>query len=587
MQRLLNKKINIMDILEKYKVVIVNELNRSFPNQDFSNISFEFPRDSAHGDFSTNAALILSKKLKIEIKDVYNLIFNLCKDNGDFDDIVLAKNGFINFTVKDQVLHHLIQDILVNKSSFGKKNIGNSEKIIVEYVSANPTGPLHVGHTRGAVIGDTLSNILDFVGYSVCREYYINDSGEQIRNLAKSVYLRYQQNFSDKKIEIPENLYPGDYLIPIAKKISENYHDQFLDKEENVWLEVFKEESIKSVMDIIIKDLEYLGIKHDVFTSENSLLKTGYVDKTFTSLEKKNLLYEGRTQPPKGSKNEDWVQENHILFKSKNFGDDEDRVIRKHDGQWTYFMPDIAYHLNKYERGFTKMINIFGADHSGYIARMKAAVKAVTNNKASLEIKTCQLVRLTRAGKPVKMSKRSGSFITLSELIDEVGKDAVRFMMVSRKNDAKLDFDFEIFKNENNDNPIFYIQYANARINSLIRNSKDKLGVEINEKDLINSDLSLLKNDNERKIIFQIANFPRIIEQSAIFMEPHRLSYYLRDLASVFHQYWNLKVNDKRIQILDKKKIDLSIARIALLFCVSITIQTGLSLLGIEAIEEL
>ena len=576
-----------MDILEKYKSITVNELSRSFPNHDLSNISFEFPRNSSNGDFSTNAALVLFKKLKIETRDVYNLIFNLFKDNDDFESIELAKNGFINFTVKDHVLHNLIRDVLVNKSSFGKKNIGNSEKIIIEYVSANPTGPLHVGHTRGAVFGDTLSNILDFVGYSVCREYYINDSGEQIKNLAKSVYLRYKQNFSDKKISIPEDLYPGEYLIPIAKKISENYHDHFLDKEEKVWLEVFKEEAINSVMDIIKKDLDDLGIKHDVFTSENSLLKSGYVDKTFSSLEKKNLLYEGKTQPPKGSKKNDWVQENHILFKSKKFGDDEDRVIRKHDGQWTYFMPDIAYHFNKYERGFSKMVNIFGADHSGYIARMKAAVKAITNDKANLEIKTCQLVRLSRAGKPVKMSKRSGSFITLNELIEEVGKDAVRFMMVSRKNDAQLDFDFEIFKNENNDNPIFYIQYANARINSLIRNSKDKLGIKIKEKDLIKSDLNLLKNINERKIIFQIANFPRVIEQSAIFMEPHRLSYYLRDLASVFHQYWNLKVNDKRIQILDKKEIDLSMARVALLFSVSITIQIGLSLLGIKAIEEL
>ena len=316
-------------------------------------------------------------------------------------------------------------------------------------------------------------------------------------------------------------------------------------------------------------------------------MEEGHVNKAYKYLEDKKLLYKGNTNPPKGSKNDEWSEKKHILFKSKSFGDDEDRVVKKHDGQWTYFMPDIAYHLNKYERGFIRMINIFGADHSGYIARMKAAVKAVTNEKANLEIKTCQLVRLSRGGKPVKMSKRAGSFITLKEIVNEVGKDAVRFMMVSRKNDAQLDFDFEVFKNENNDNPIFYIQYANARISSLIRNSKEKLGRDIKDKDLINADLTFLQNENEKKIIFQIANFPKVIEQSVTFMEPHRLSYYLRDLASSFHQYWNLKIDNKRIHILDKSEIDLSLARVALLFAVSITIQTGLGLLGIEAIEEL
>ena len=340
-------------------------------------------------------------------------------------------------------------------------------------------------------------------------------------------------------------------------------------------------------MSIIKNDLKSLEIKHDVFISENVLLKEGHVNKAYKYLEDKKLLYEGNTNPPKGSKKDEWIEKKHILFKSKNFGDDEDRVVKKHDGQWTYFMPDIAYHLNKYERGFIRMINIFGADHSGYIARMKAAVKAVTNEKANLEIKTCQLVRLSRAGKPVKMSKRAGSFITLKEIVNEVGKDAVRFMMVSRKNDAQLDFDFEVFKNENNDNPIFYIQYANARISSLIRNSEEKIGIDIKDKDLLNANLALLQNENEKKIIFQIANFPKVIEQSATFMEPHRLSYYLRDLASSFHQYWNLKIDNKRIHILDKSEIDLSLARVALLFAVSITIKTGLGLLGIEAIEEL
>ena len=576
-----------MDILEKYKKLLIIELNKSYSKEDLSNISFEFPRDASHGDFSTNAALILSKKFKINIDQIYKEVKEFFDNDNDFKDIVLAKSGFINFFVKDHVLHNFIREVLKNRKNFGKKELGKGEKINIEYVSANPTGPLHVGHTRGAVFGDTLANIFDFVGFDVCREYYINDSGEQIRNLAKSVYLRYLQNFTDKEITIPENLYPGEYLIPIAKKISDDHGKKFLDKDEIIWLDFFKKESISAVMDIIKNDLKSLEIKHDVFISENFLLEKGHVERTYKYLEDKNLLYEGNTRQPKGSKNDEWSEKKHILFKSKNFGDDEDRVVKKHDGHWTYFMPDIAYHLNKYERGFIRMINIFGADHSGYIARMKAAVKAVTNEKANLEIKTCQLVRLSRAGKPVKMSKRAGSFITLKEIVNEAGRDAVRFMMVSRKNDAQLDFDFEVFKNENNDNPIFYIQYANARISSLIRNSKEKLGIDIKDKDLLNSNLALLQNENEKKIIFQIANFPKVIEQSATFMEPHRLSYYLRDLASSFHQYWNLKIDNKRIHILDKSEIDLSLARVALLFAVSITIQTGLGLLGIEAIEEL
>jgi len=576
-----------MDILEKYKNILITELNKSYSKEDLSNISFEFPRDTSHGDFSTNAALILSKKLKKDLDQIFQEVKNIFEDSDDFKDIVLVKSGFINFFVKDFILHDFIREVLKNRESFGKKELGKGEKINIEYVSANPTGPLHVGHTRGAVFGDTLANIFDFVGFDVCREYYINDSGEQIRNLAKSVYLRYLQNFSDKEIVIPDNLYPGEYLIPIAKKISEEHGKKFLDKDENDWLDFFKKESISSVMDIIKKDLKSLEIKHDVFISEKALLEEGHVNKAYKYLEDKKLLYKGSTSPPKGSKKDEWIEKKHTLFKSKNFGDDEDRVVKKYDGQWTYFMPDIAYHLNKYERGFIRMINIFGADHSGYIARMKAAVKAVTNEKANLEIKTCQLVRLSRGGKPVKMSKRAGSFITLKEIVNEVGKDAVRFMMVSRKNDAQLDFDFEVFKNENNDNPIFYIQYANARISSLIRNSKEKLGRDIKDKDLINADLTFLQNENEKKIIFQIANFPKVIEQSVIFMEPHRLSYYLRDLASSFHQYWNLKINNKRIHILDKSEIDLSLARLALLFAVSITIQTGLGLLGIKAIEEL
>ena len=574
-----------MDILSKYRKILINGLKKDYPDNNFENISFEFPRDRNHGDFSTNAAMVLSKKYNLDLEIIFTNVTKIFSDTHDFTSIEIAKSGFINFFVKDNILYELLSSIIKEEEKFGKVNIGRNQKVNVEYVSANPTGPLHVGHTRGAVFGDTLSNLLSFVGYDVCREYYINDSGEQITKLAKSVYIRYLQSLGETKEEIQEGFYPGEYLIELGKILKNKFGSKFKDSSEDVWLELFKKESIDYVMDLIRKDLNSLNIKHNVFTSEKNLLNDNKVDKTFNILKGKNLLYEGITAPPKGSNKDEWSKVKHTLFKSKEFGDDEDRVVKKHNGEWTYFMPDIAYHLDKYERGYEKIINIFGADHSGYINRMKAAVKAISDSKADFEIKTCQLVRLSRSGKPIKMSKRSGSFITLSELVDEVGSDAVRFMMVSRKNDAQLDFDFEVFKNENNDNPIFYIQYAHARISSLINNASEKL--DIKEIDESTSDLNLLKNINERNIIMLLANYPKIIEQAALFMEPHRISFYLRDLSSAFHQYWNLKIDNKRLIILDKDNIDLSLSRITLLKCVAITIRSGLAILGIKALKEL
>ncbi|MEC7380743.1 MAG: arginine--tRNA ligase [Pseudomonadota bacterium] len=574
-----------MDILSKYRKILTNGLKKDYPDNNFKNISFEFPRDRSHGDFSTNAAMVLSKRYNLDLEIIFNNVVKIFSETHDFTNIEIAKSGFINFFIKDSILYELLSSIIKEEEKFGKTNIGRNQKVNVEYVSANPTGPLHVGHTRGAVFGDTLSNLLSFVGYDVCREYYINDSGEQITKLAKSVYIRYLQSLGETKEEIQEGFYPGEYLIELGEKLKNKFGSKFKDSSEDVWLELFKKESINFVMNLIKEDLNSLNIKHNVFTSEKKLLNDNKVDKTFNLLNEKNLLYEGITSPPKGSNKDEWSEVKHTLFKSKEFGDDEDRVVKKHNGEWTYFMPDIAYHLDKYERGYKKIINIFGADHSGYINRMKSAVKAISDSKADFEIKTCQLVRLSRSGKPIKMSKRSGSFITLSEIVDEVGSDAVRFMMVSRKNDAQLDFDFEVFKNENNDNPIFYIQYAHARISSLINNASEKLNIK--EIDESISDLNLLKNINERNIIMLLANYPKIIEQSALFMEPHRISFYLRDLSSAFHQYWNLKVNNKRLIILDKDNIDLSLSRITLLKCVAITIRSGLAILGIRALKEL
>ena len=418
-----------MDILSKYRKILINGLKKDYPDNNFENISFEFPRDRSHGDFSTNAAMVLSKKYNLDLEIIFTNVTKIFSDTHDFTSIEIAKSGFINFFVKDNILYELLSSIIKEEEKFGKVNIGRNQKVNVEYVSANPTGPLHVGHTRGAVFGDTLSNLLSFVGYDVCREYYINDSGEQITKLAKSVYIRYLQSLGETKEEIQEGFYPGEYLIELGKILKNKFGSKFKDSSEDVWLELFKKESIDYVMDLIRKDLNSLNIKHNVFTSEKNLLNDNKVDKTFNILKGKNLLYEGITAPPKGSNKDEWSKVKHTLFKSKEFGDDEDRVVKKHNGEWTYFMPDIAYHLDKYERGYEKIINIFGADHSGYINRMKAAVKAISDSKADFEIKTCQLVRLSRSGKPIKMSKRYGSFITLSGLVDEVRRDAVRFLL--------------------------------------------------------------------------------------------------------------------------------------------------------------
>ena len=578
-----------MNIVNYYREAISDIILDEFSlkNDDIKNISFEFPKETGLGDFSTNAAMALAGKLKKAPNEIAESIVHFLNKNPDIENVDIAGKGFINIKIKKKVWQNLIYEIIKNKSSYGDTDLGNKEKINVEYVSANPTGPLHVGHTRGAVFGDTLSNILVKVGYDVCREYYVNDAGEQIDKLARSSFVRYQESCGIDSVSIPEGLYPGDYLISVGDQIKEIYGNELLDKEEGYWLPLVKKISIYEMLKIIKKDLKSLNIEHDVFTSEFDLSNNGFVEKIFNELNNKDLLYEGETSPPKGSNLKEWVKKKHILFKSKNFGDDEDRVVKKHDGSWTYFMPDIAYHKDKSIRGFKKMINVWGADHSGYISRVTSAVNAITDNKASLEVKVCQLVRLTRGNEVVKMSKRSGSFITLKEMVDEVGRDAVRFMMVTRKNDAPLDFDYELVKEQTKDNPIFYIQYAHARICSVIRRVKEDKLFEVNDESLLESDVNLLDKVDDIELIKIVSNFPRIIEQSAIYREPHRLAFYLKDLASSFHSYWNLGNENADFKVINKEDINVSRARLALIRSVGITIAEGLNLLGIEALEEL
>ena len=570
---------------DKIKEILIKEFD--LEESDFKNISFEFPKDSSLGDFSTNASMVLSGKLKKSSQEIASIIINLIKKYPDFEKVQIAGKGFININLKKNIWWDLLSKILKEKDKYGDSNFGKNEKINLEYVSANPTGPLHVGHTRGAVFGDTLSNILKKVGYNVCKEYYVNDAGEQIDKLAQSVFFRYKEACGEKTGDIPEGLYPGDYLKPVGVNLRNQYQGTLLNTKKEYWLPIVKDFSINSMLDVIKNDLNLLGINHDIFTSENKLLNDGHVENVYKEMDKSNLLYEGETPPPKGALKSDWTKKKHILFKSQSFGDDEDRVVKKYDGSWTYFMPDIAYHKDKSDRGFNKMINIWGADHSGYISRVTSAVNAVTNSKSTLEVKICQLVRLIRGGNFVKMSKRSGNFITLRDLVEEVGSDAVRFMMVTRKNDAPLDFDYDLVKEQTRDNPIFYVQYAHARICSVIRKVEDEGLFLVNDKTILKSNFTLLSNLHDIKLIKIISNFPKIIEQAAIYREPHRIAFYLREVASTFHSYWNLGNENNNLRVFNMNNLEETKARLALIMSVGITISEGLRLLGIKALEEL
>ena len=570
---------------DKIKEILLKEFN--IEESDLKNISFEFPKDSSLGDLSTNASMVLSGKLKKSPQEIASIILNLINKYPDFEKVQIAGKGFININLKKNIWWDLLSKILKKKDKYGDSNYGKNEKINLEYVSANPTGPLHVGHTRGAVFGDTLSNILKKVGYSVCKEYYINDSGEQVDKLAQSVFFRYREACGERIEDIPEGLYPGDYLKPVGVDLKNQYQETLINAKKEYWLPIVKDFSINSMLNLIKNDLNLLGINHDIFTSENKLLNDGLVEKVFKEMDKSNLLYEGETPPPKGVLKSDWSKKKHILFKSKNFGDDEDRVVKKHDGSWTYFMPDIAYHKDKYNRGFNKMINIWGADHSGYISRVTSAVDAVTNSKSTLEVKICQLVRLMRGGNIVKMSKRSANFITLRDLVEEVGSDAVRFMMVIRKNDAPLDFDYDLVKEQTKDNPIFYVQYAHARICSVIRKVEDEGLFLVNDGTILESNFTLLSNSDDIELIKIISSFPKIIEQAAIYKEPHRVAFYLRDIASSFHSYWNLGNENNNLKVVNINNLEETKARLALIISVGITISEGLRLLGIKALEEL
>ncbi|MGB4113416.1 MAG: arginine--tRNA ligase [Yoonia sp.] len=547
-------------------------------------VSVEPPRDAAHGDMATNAAMVLAKPAGMNPRQIADgLAAKLLAD----PRIALAEvagPGFLNLRL-DAALWQGVVKAALTDPTYGRSTLGQKQKMLVEYVSANPTGPLHVGHTRGAVFGDALASLLDYAGYDVTREYYINDGGAQVDVLARSVYLRYQEAH-DLSVDWPEGSYPGDYLIEVGEELKAAIGDKYLESPEDDWLEEIRLFATERMMDMIRADLAQLGVVMDSFYSEKSLYGTGLIEKAIAELDAKGLIYRGTLEPPKGKLPDDWEPREQTLFKSTDHGDDVDRPVQKSDGAWTYFAPDIAYHYDKVQRGFDQLIDVFGADHGGYVKRMKAAVSALSDGRVPLDIKLTQLVKLYKNGEPFKMSKRAGTFVTLRDVVDAVGKDVTRFHMLTRKNDAPLDFDFDKVTEQSKDNPVFYVQYAHARVKSVMRKAVEA-GVDVSDAALAGADLSKLSHEAEIGVAKKLAEWPRLVEIAAKGHEPHKIAFYLYDLASDLHGLWNRGNDDVSLRFLQDGDNDTTQSKIALIRAVSVVIASGLGILGVTPAEEM
>jgi arginyl-tRNA synthetase len=561
---------------------------------DFSRVVVEPPREASHGDMATNAAMVLAKEAKAKPRELAEKIAARLREDALVAKVDIAGPGFINLTLKPQAWADALRAVLREGEAYGRTAPTSTAKVNVEYVSANPTGPMHVGHCRGAVFGDALSNLLAFAGHDVTREYYINDAGAQVDVLGRSAYLRYREALGEDIGTIPEGLYPGDYLKPVGQALAAEYGDRLRTMNEAQWLPIVRDKAIAMMMDEIKADLAALNIHHDVFFSERSLISGGHnnVAETIDFLRDRGDVYEGRLPPPKGAPVEDWEDREQLLFRATAYGDDVDRPLIKSDGSYTYFASDIANHKNKYDRGFADLIDVFGADHGGYIKRMQAAVKAVTAGKATLDVKIVQLVKLLRNGEPVKMSKRSGDFVTLREVVDEVGRDAVRFMMLYRKNDAVLDFDLAKVIEQSKDNPVFYVQYGHARGHSVFRRAREVIPDLPEETDariawLAEAALERLSDPAELELLKRLALYPRIIEGAAAAHEPHRVAFYLYDLASELHALWNKGHDLPYLRFIIPDDAGLTVARLAMVQGVVSVLASGLSILGVHAPDEM
>jgi arginyl-tRNA synthetase len=554
---------------------------------DLSRVTVDPPKDPTHGDMAVNAAMVLAKSAGKNPREIASMLAHSFQKFPNVSSVEIAGPGFINLTLTPEFWQNQLVTIIQNGTSFGGSNLGANEKINVEYVSANPTGPLHTGHGRNAVLGDAIASLLQKIGYNVCREYYINDAGGQIDALARSVYLRYLEALGQslKEEDFKEGMYGGDYLIPLGKELAEKKGDIWVDQPESIWIEDIRQFSVQAMMTIIQEDLNALGVHMDVFTSEKKLIENGIINKALQLLEEKGDLYVGVLERPKGHNVDDWEPRPQTLFRATAYGDDVDRPLKKSDGTWTYFASDIGYHLDKFQRGFSQMIDVLGADHGGYLKRIQAATTAVTNSKGHAEVKSCQMVNFMENGIPIKMSKRAGTFIKLRDVTDRVGKDVTRFMMLTRRHDMGIDFDFTKVVEQTRDNPVFYVQYAHARVSSVLRHGLTLFSDALQDTSKIN--VTLLTDVSELEMIKLLANWPRQIEVAALFREPHRIAYFLHDVASAFHALWNKGKDHTHLRFIDPDNRAITLARLALVKSTAIVIASGLELFGITPLEEM
>ncbi|MGP1356605.1 arginine--tRNA ligase [Roseicyclus sp.] len=548
---------------------------------DFGNVAVEPPRDAAHGDMATNAAMVLAKPAGMKPRDIAEALAGALARDGRIASAEVAGPGFLNLRLSAETWRGVVRAALAAGAGYGRSDLGQGRRVNVEFVSANPTGPMHVGHTRGAVFGDALARLLAFAGHEVTREYYINDGGAQVDVLARSVYLRYLEAHG-RPVAFEDGTYPGDYLVPVGEALKARVGDAYLGKDEGDWLAPIRDFATEAMMALIREDLRLLGVEMDVFYSEKSLYGTGRIEAAIADLRGKGLIYEGTLEPPKGKTPEDWEPRVQTLFRSTDYGDDVDRPVMKSDGSWTYFAPDIAYHFDKIERGFDELIDIFGADHGGYVKRMKAAVAALSGNRVPLDIKLMQLVKLKRGDEELKMSKRAGTFVTLRDVVEMVGPDVTRFVMLTRKNDMALDFDVDKVLEQSKDNPVFYVQYAHARISSVLRKAAEA-GIEAGEA----GDLSAIADPAELALVAKLAEWPRLVEIAAQSHEPHRVAFYLYELASEFHALWNRGNAQASLRFIQEDDAATTRAKLALIRAVAIVISNGLGILGVTPAEKM
>jgi arginyl-tRNA synthetase len=583
-----------MNVFKHFRGEIVSQIEAAMAagelpaGLDLSRVAVEPPRDASHGDLATNSAMVLAKPAGLAPRQVAERLLPRLATLAMVEEVGIAGPGFVNLRLNDDFWRQRLVDILVAGTDYGASNEGAGRAVNVEYVSANPTGPLHLAHARGAVVGDALAALLAKVGHRVTREYYINDAGSQVDTLARSSHLRYREALGAAIGPIPEGFYPGEYLKAVGEALAARDGAKWRDRPESEWLAPIRQFAIDAMMASVKDDLERLGIRFDRFSSERALVESGGVDAALRALDERGLLYTGTLEPPKGKTIEDWEPRPQTLFRATQFGDDVDRPLKKSDGSWTYFAADIAYHLDKVRRGCPTLIDVWGADHAGYIKRLQAAVTAITDGQGSLDVKICQLVKLLRNGAPVKMSKRAGTFVTLREVVDEVGRGAVRFIMLTRKNDAPLEFDLDKVVEHSRDNPVFYVQYAHARARSVLRLAAAEMAVlDLSPPALARAPLARLTDPAELDLIRMMASWPRLVESAAEAHEPHRVAFYLYDLASAFHGLWHKGNDEARLRFLLPDDRATTLARLALVQSLAYVIASGLGIIGVEPVEEM